>query len=141
MKKTFITSLLSLLVIISCEKKKDNMQLSDLDYEVDSSAILYDEIDSSSYSKISEIPQTNYSVPIKYSFVVMYTKNQYTGNNSVFTTAVFETSEFITEDERYKIMDEAQSNPRLSMENISKRELKSFDSYAEASKAREQLMK
>ncbi len=143
MKKTFILFLFSILFLKSCQNKKDNIQLSDLDYEIDSSNILDDKSDSSAYTNSNEIPHTNYSIPTKYSFVAIYTKDQYSGQRGIVTTGVFETTEFITEDDKYMILDKAQNESKVYLigDNVTKRELKTFDSYAEASKAREQLMK
>ncbi|MDO4224666.1 MAG: hypothetical protein Q4C75_02100 [Bergeyella zoohelcum] len=75
----------------------------------------------------------------KYSFVVIYTKTPF-GDREVNVTEIFETSPYISEDEKYRLLDEAQSKMYGSI-NITKRELKSYDSYAQASKAREKLLK
>lgn len=116
--------LLITLSLISCKKNEEKANYN-TNYTVNSS---------------NPIDYTS-KIPNKYSFVVMHTKNQFTGNRGIFTTGIFETSEYITEDEKYKLMDEAQSDPRVATETITKRELKSFESYAEASKTREQIMK
>ena len=127
-----------ILFVISCNKsEKPNLSSQN---QISSPPTNYEYIDSAvgkNYSTRAEIP---YKTPIKYSFVVMHTKNQFTGDRGIYTTGVFETSEFISEDDKYKFMDEAQSNPRISTETVTKRELKSFDSYAEASKAREKIL-
>lgn len=103
----------------------------------------YEYVDSVGGTKLRKINDENFSndkTSTKYSFVVIHTKNQFTHDRTVFATDIFETMPFISEDEKYKLLDEAQKNPSLIGENISKREIKTYDSYAEASKARESLL-
>ena len=86
---------------------------------------------------------SNIETEKKYSFVVLETEDKYHSDRTGYiTTGVFETTAFMSEDEEYRLLDEATSKAEtyLILRNITKRELKSYDSYAEASKAREKYI-
>jgi hypothetical protein len=80
---------------------------------------------------------------IRYSFVVFEGDGffSYEGQKIVIT-GIFETDAFISKDEEYKIMDEAQKKAMINLElkHVDKRYILNFDSYAEASERREVLL-
>ncbi|MEY8761258.1 hypothetical protein [Chryseobacterium tongliaoense] len=86
------------------------------------------------------------SQTVTYSFVQFDAVSTIGGssNEYVLTTDIFETSSNMNEDEKYKILDEAEKKLRLSKESIYKkiigREIKTYNSYSDASKARESIL-
>lgn len=58
-------------------------------------------------------------------------------------TGIFETPIFITSDEKYKILDDVQEECRLQLfdKNILERFMMRFDSYAEASREKEKILR
>lgn len=81
--------------------------------------------------------------PKKHSFVVFKVKDKYFGKESVIVTGIFDTPLLITRDEEYKILDDvqAQCNLYLFDKNILERFMMRFDSYAVASRQKEQIQK
>lgn len=80
----------------------------------------------------------------KYSFVVFKVRDKYFNHKeSVMVTGVFETPIFITLDEEYKILDDVQEECRLQLfdKNILERFMMRFDSYAEASREKEKILR
>lgn len=79
----------------------------------------------------------------KHSFVVFKVKDKYFGKESVIVTGIFDTPLLITRDEEYKILDDvqAQCNLYLFDKNILERFMMRFDSYAVASRQKEQIQK
>lgn len=86
------------------------------------------------------------SQTVTYSFVQFDAVSTIGGssNEYVLTTDIFETSSNMNEDEKYKILDEAEKKLRFSKESFYKkiigREIKTFNSYSAASKARESIL-
>jgi hypothetical protein len=97
-------------------------------------------VQSNSTSPSPPEPKTQ---PKKHSFVVFEGDAffSYEGQKTVIT-GIFETDAFISKDEEYKIMDEAQQKAMINLElkNVDKRYILSFDTYAEASERREILL-
>lgn len=86
-------------------------------------------------SKQEEVP----NVPKKYSFIV-YIVTTPSNKTALYTSRIFETSENLSEDEKYKFLDEFKNNNEVIRSNyVEERNLVSFDSYAEASIALEKL--
>ncbi|VXC62051.1 hypothetical protein [Chryseobacterium sp. 8AT] len=81
---------------------------------------------------------------IKHSFVVFKVRDKYFNHKeSVMVTGIFETPIFITSDEEYKILDDVQEECRLQLfdKNILERFMMRFDSYAEASREKEKILR
>lgn len=81
---------------------------------------------------------------IKHSFVVFKVREKYFNRKeSVMVTGIFDTPFFITTDEEYKILDNVQEQCRLQLfdKNILERFMMRFDSYAEASREKERILK
>ena len=117
----------SLILLANCKKTETIQTANDIQAKNDS---------------IAAVAQLQYEMmkqPTKYSFVEIHTYNDYLGS-SVHVTGIFETSEYLSEDEEYRLIDEAQARI-YTTDRITKRKLRSFDGYAEASKAREKLLK
>lgn len=131
--KKLLFLILTFLLITSCKKAKVN----DTSYQNPSESYEYvDSLGGTKLGKVEEPYQPRESSK-KYSFIVFHTRQSYTNNTGVSATGVFETSSYLSEDEKYKLLDEAQHN---IYDNVTKRELKTYDSYAEASKAREKVL-
>lgn len=94
-------------------------------------------------NSISVNPPEHKIQPKKHSFVVFKVKDKYFGKESVIVTGIFDTPLLITRDEEYKILDDvqAQCNLYLFDKNILERFMMRFDSYAVASRQKEQIQK
>lgn len=91
----------------------------------------------------TSLPNTETS-PKRYSFVVFEGDSFFSHEGQkIVITGIFETDAFISKDEEYKIMDEAQQKALISLElkHVDKRYILTFDSYAEASEKREDLLR
>lgn len=82
------------------------------------------------------------TAPTYYNFVVFETITTYTKEKRTFVTGVFESIGQLTEEEKYRQMDKSQSENKASLlsANVTARYLKSYTSYSEASKARENYL-
>lgn len=146
MKKSIL--LLGVIALVSCNKKADesweNYTDSAVAY-VDTAAI---EVDDKVYENMNNIIEEETYTPTvqeqrtKYSFVVFYYESSLLNKEGVKVTSIMETSVYMSEDEEYRMMDEAQNEAfrYRSHERVIRRELKSYDSYAEASKERERIL-
>ncbi|RLJ33812.1 hypothetical protein CLU97_3300 [Chryseobacterium sp. 7] len=79
----------------------------------------------------------------RYSFVVFEGDSFFSHEGQkIVTTGIFETDAFLDKDKEYQLMDEAQQKAMINLElkNVEKRYIQTFDSYAEASKKRENLL-
>lgn len=146
MKKSIL--LLGVIALVSCKKKADesweNYTDSAVAY-VDSATI---EVEDKVYENMNNIiEEETYTPPVqaqrmKYSFIVFYYKSSLLNKEGVKVTSIMETLVYMSEDEEYRMMNEAQNEAfrYRSDERIMRRELKSYDSYAEASKERERIL-
>ncbi|MCQ4139423.1 hypothetical protein [Chryseobacterium sp. EO14] len=81
---------------------------------------------------------------IKHAFVVFKVRDKYFDHKeSVMVTGIFDTPFFINADEEYKILDNVQEQCRLQLfdKNILERFMMRFDSYAQASREKERILK
>ena len=133
--------LVGVIALVSCNKKADERW----ENYTDSAAI---EVDDKVYENTNNIiEEETYTPPVqeqrmKYSFIVFYYENSLLNREGVKVTSIMETSVYMSEDEEYRMMDEAQNEAfrYSSHERVMRRELKSYDSYAEASKERERIL-
>ncbi|SDD89740.1 hypothetical protein [Riemerella columbipharyngis] len=148
MKKYFLSSLVCF--SLSC-KKTENVErgtvetenvnsLENVAYpeEVDSISIVPPVKDSMANEQVQDSPKSF----LKYSFVVIKTYTSFgygSGRTETYATGIFETYDDMSEDEKYKILDEAQSKI-FTTGNVKSRKIKSYDTYAEASRAREKIL-
>lgn len=140
--------LLVLVIFLSCNKGNDNLPeeynnslvetVEAIEYEGEDNDVIETAIE-------KRVEEVEYVQPIQtttYSFVVIYWESEY-GNygakRGTLSSKVFETPAYISEDEKYKILDEIVSNAKIELisKKIIGRELKTYNSYAEASKERE----
>ena len=114
--------LVGVIALVSCNKKADERW----ENYTDSAAI---EVDDKVYENTNNI-------------IVFYYENSLLNREGVKVTSIMETSVYMSEDEEYRMMDEAQNEAfrYSSHERVMRRELKSYDSYAEASKERERIL-
>lgn len=79
----------------------------------------------------------------KHSFVVFKVRDKYFGKESVIVTGIFNTPALLTTDEEYMILDDTQtkSNAYLFDKNILERFMMRFESYAEASREKEKILR
>lgn len=100
-------------------------------------------IKTASNTPIIPMPQKVDATSVKHSFVVFEGDSffSYEGQKKVIT-GIFETDLFMSKDEEYKIIDEAQQKAMINLElkHVDKRYILTFDSYAEASERREILL-
>ncbi|MCT4077216.1 SH3 domain-containing protein [Elizabethkingia anophelis] len=78
----------------------------------------------------------------KYSFVVFVGEDFISRNEKIVVTGIFETDPFLNQDDKYKLIDQAQRKNMINVElrSMQKRYLRSFNSYTEASQERERLL-
>lgn len=88
-------------------------------------------------------PISSKTKQIKHSFVVFKVRDKYFDKKSVIVTGIFNTPELLTTDEEYMILDDTQtkSNAYLFDKNILDRFMMRFDSYAEASREKEKILR
>jgi hypothetical protein len=91
---------------------------------------------------------TNASTNLKYyTFAaVNYSYTEYKGEkiNKVLVSEVVTTNENMTEENRYRMLDEISDSPHIRMQknsSIDKRETFTFDTYAKASEKRQEIIK
>lgn len=80
----------------------------------------------------------------KHAFVVFKVRDKYFDHKeSVMVTGIFDTPFFINADEEYKILDDVQEQCRYQLfdKNILERFMMRFDSYAQASREKERILK
>ncbi len=135
-KKYSIKVLILILPIslISCDNKVAQEKGSITPSEGDSATQNTQETQSSIEPKTAQI---------KHSFVVFKVRDKYFGKESVIVTGIFNTPELLTTDEEYMILDDTQtrSNSYLFDKNILERFMMRFNSYAEASREKEKILK
>ena len=93
--------------------------------------------------RTQNIPQPQ-KEQIKHAFVVFKVRDKYFDHKeSVMVTGIFDTPFFIDADEEYKILDDVQEQCRLQLfdKNILERFMMRFDSYAQASREKERILK
>lgn len=81
---------------------------------------------------------------VKHSFVVFKLRDKYFNHKeSVMVTGIFDSPIFINADDEYKILDDVQEQCRLQLfdKNILERFMMRFDSYAEASREKEKILR
>ncbi|MDV4068899.1 hypothetical protein CMT34_11920 [Elizabethkingia anophelis] len=78
----------------------------------------------------------------KYSFVVFVGEDFVFRNEKTVVTGIFETDPFLNQDDKYKLIDQAQRKNMINVElrNMQKRYLRSFNTYTEANQERERLL-
>lgn len=121
--------------IMSCDSKITQEKGSATPIEGDSTTRNTQEIQSSIEPKKDQI---------KHSFVVFKVKDKYFNQKeSVMVTGIFNTPIFITTDDEYKILDDVQEECRSQLfdKNILERFMMRFDSYAEASREKEKILR
>lgn len=120
---------------ISCDTKIVEKKGSETAMQGDNTAQSNQATQSSGSSKTEQI---------KHSFVVFKVRDKYFNHKeSVMVTGIFETPLFITSDEEYKTLDDVQEECRLQLfdKNILERFIMRFDSYAEASREKEKILR
>lgn len=137
MKRILILTLTNILLLSSC--KKEEITENNSHKEEDSVQTVEQAVEATSDDSLTIIEPPIQT--IQYSFVVMHYKTSF--ERGVVTTGIFETHKYLSEDEKYRILDNAQDKAKYNWISgkMTKRELKSYDSYAEASKARERFLK
>ncbi|MEN5211293.1 hypothetical protein ABE480_05230 [Elizabethkingia anophelis] len=161
MKKNYYILPFILMLVISCNNNDTNTAVKLSDSLVSAkNDIMYptvEKIDSLALNepqieKVTDTASTSYLMPIPkvYSCIAVfhlelqenYLKAGYENKNRVMVSDVFEMMD-INEDSKYRKLDELES--KASMEyshswNLKNREMKIFNSYSEASKARQELL-
>ncbi|MEN5133162.1 hypothetical protein [Elizabethkingia anophelis] len=161
MNKNYYILPLTLVFIISCNNSNANtaVKLSDslVGAKNDSMYPTVEKIDSLALNepqieKVTDTASTSYLMPIPkvyYCIAVFhlelqenYLKAGYENKNRVMVSDVFEMMD-ITEDSKYRKLDELESKASVEYShswNLTNREIKMYNSYSEASKARQDLL-
>ena len=145
--RTFII-LVVLSILFSC--KKTETQSYDVGAS-DSSVVrqveyvpLPEDVKAFAENNTPQSPSTDFprTAPTVYNFVVFESVTNYTKEKATLVTAIFESTGHLSEEEKYREMDKFQSENKVSFSaaSITSRYLKSYNSYSEASKAREDYL-
>ncbi len=154
LKNKNILFIILLGIIFSCHQEKNNNSM-DEESVTDFSTTIVDSTFPNTLNTIEQ-PISTYEEaekpiveePIsytKYGFIVFETYNklgEYTGTaEGISCSSIVELPAYMSEDEKYKLLDLSQNELfRYKTEVVTGRELKIYDSYAEASKAREMIL-